>query len=155
MGQHLAQVSSHIQTYAPLPHMKVDAFDHTLAGSRHTYSTRNERNGCDDRDDCDARALGLLRSIYKLDYRSFNIKDWDIDFLGHGRFAIGIEVLELTIERAPKPQDWEQDTQTWALREGHGGWRSEKRTGSSYARVSDPLVPAVITFKWREPRVYL
>ena len=102
-----------------------------------------------DRDDCDARALGLLRSIYKLDYRSFNKNDWD------GRFAIGIEVLELTIERAHKPQDWEQDTQTWALREGHGGWRSEKRTGSSYARVSDPLVPAVITFKWREPRVYL
>ena len=58
----------------------------------------------------------VLRSIYKLDYRTFNIKDWD------GRFAIGIEVLELTIERAHKPQDWEQDTQTWgvAQRKTHG-----------------------------------
>ena len=36
----------------------------------------------------------VLRSIYKLDYMSFNIKDWD------WRFAIGLEVLERTIERA-------------------------------------------------------
>ena len=53
----------------------------------------------------------VLRSIYKLDYMSFNIKDWD------GRFAIGIEVLERAIERAPKPQDWEHtshDAQTYA-----------------------------------------
>ena len=38
----------------------------TILGSqagvtRHTYSRRNERNGCDDRDDCDARAAKNAR----------------------------------------------------------------------------------------------
>ena len=93
--------------------MKVDAFDHTLAGSRRTYSRSNERNG-------------LGRAFCNRDTHSHSAQR------KHTSAA-------------------SQDTQTWALREGHGGWRSEKRTGSSYARVSDPLVPAVITFKWREP----
>ena len=81
--------------------MKVDAFDHTLAGTRRTYSRSNERNG-------------LGRAFCNRDTHSHSAQR------KHTSAA-------------------SQDTQTWALREG-----------SSYARVTDPLVPAVITFKWRE-----